>query len=108
MLWSTPTNAAKPTAPATARSLLTRPLVKQTIEEFTKKYKEKVTERDAERREERKELSHREWVHQLSRVKTHPLRGDEAIVKLLKMGFRSTGEIQPVKHKIVGNLPTAI
>lgn len=84
--------------PATARSLLTRPLVKQTIEEFTKKYEEKVTERDAERREERKELSHREWVHQLGRVKTHPIRGDEEIVKLLDMGFKSTGEIQPVKH----------
>jgi hypothetical protein len=84
--------------PATARSLLTRSLVKQTIEEFTKKYQEKVTERDAERREERKELSHREWVHQLFRVKTHPIRGDEGILKLLDMGFKSTGEIQPAKH----------
>jgi hypothetical protein len=84
--------------PATARSLLTRPLVKQTIEEFTKKYQEKVTERDAERREERKELSHREWMHQLVTVKTHPIRGDEGIIKLLDLGFKSTGEIQPAKH----------
>ena len=84
--------------PATARSLLTRPLVLQTIAEFTKKYKETVTERDAERSEERKELSHREWVYQLTRVKTHPLRGDEAVVKLIEIGFKSTGEIQPATY----------
>ena len=74
------------------------PLVLQTIAEFTKKYKETVTERDAERSEERKELSHREWVYQLTRVKTHPLRGDEAVVKLIDIGFKSTGEIQPATY----------
>jgi len=83
---------------ASARSLLAHPLVKQTIEEFIKKYKDKVTERDAERREERKELTHQEFMYRLPRLSTHPLRGDEAIVKLLEVGFKSTGEIQPAKH----------
>lgn len=83
---------------STAQDLMRRPRILAAIKEFEEKYKQVTSERDAARQEERKEVTHREFLHRLMRFKTHRFRGDEAAVKLIEIGFKSTGEIQPSKN----------
>jgi hypothetical protein len=74
-----------------------RPLVVKTIEEIVAKIKESVLEGAVRRKEERERQTHQEYCHRLRKLRTHKYRGDEAIVKLIEIGFRSTGAIQPVR-----------
>jgi hypothetical protein len=80
-----------------------RPLVQKTIEELTAKLKETVLDGIARRKEERDKLIHNEFGYRLRHMKTHKYRGDEAIVKMIEVGFKSTGAIQPVRNVNTAN-----
>ena len=87
----------------TASDWMKKELVLKTITEFQEKYKAHVGDRDAERLEERKALTHREWKHNVTHVKTHFYRGDEAVCKLLEMAMKANGDIQPAKSVVQAN-----
>jgi hypothetical protein len=77
--------------------LLQRPLIVKTLKELEEKRKDQSTDLTIKRREEREILLHGEFAHRLRKMKTHKYRGDESLVKMFEVGFKSTGAIQPVR-----------
>jgi hypothetical protein len=75
--------------------LFQRPLMQATLKELQEKRKDRSVDMALQRKEERDAMVHHEFGHRLRTLKTHKYRGDESIVKLIEVGFRSTGAIQP-------------
>ena len=81
----------------TGQRLKQRENIREKIRELVKTYAEQTAERDLIRREQRKEATHKVYLDRLFTLKTHHFRGDEALVKLIDIGFKSTGEIQATR-----------
>lgn len=86
-----------PSSEKNAYEVLKRPLMIQTRKELEERRKDQSVELAAKRREERDVMLHHELGHRLRTMKTHKYRGDEALVKLIEVGFKSTGAIQATR-----------
>lgn len=86
-----------PSSEKNAYEILKRPLLIKTRKELEEKRKDQSVELAAKRREERDVMLHHELGHRLRTMKTHRYRGDEAVVKLIEVGFKSTGSIQATR-----------
>lgn len=78
-----------------------RPMVQKLINTIAEKLQQSAVDKAVQRKEDRERQTHYEYIHRLRTLKTHKYRGDESIVKLIDIGFRSTGAIQP--NKTVNN-----
>lgn len=70
--------------------------IQETIAELVAKRKEEAVQRARSRASQRSEFLHEEFSHRLRKMKTHKYRGDADVAKMFEVGFKSTGEIQPV------------
>jgi hypothetical protein len=83
--------------------ILQRPLIQRTFKELEDRRKEQSVQASSRRFEERSEFVHKEFIYRMRTAQTHEKIGDIAIAKMLEVGFKSTGAIQPAKVSATAN-----